>query len=198
MMTPKSKAVLWGLIATVALLQTAALAKIVIDRQTLLKGGREIVMKVLPVDPRDIFRGDYVTLGYGLSPVQGAKLKDGGDLAGIEKGQAAYLTIAEGADHVWTPVRLTRNYPTNIAAGEAMLKGMVAHRWDDAVTPGSATADMHFGIETYFVPEGTGKRLEELVRDKAVEAIIAVGGDGSAALKGLITGGERHIDPPLY
>lgn len=197
MIATKSKALMWTLVAGVALVQTAALGKIVTDRQALLSNGREIVMKVLPIDPRDVLRGDYVNLGFGLSPVQGTKLKDGGDLAGIEKGKTAYLTIAEAAGHTWTAVRLTGHYPESVEPSEAVLKGMVAHRWGNTAA-GSATADMHFGIETYFVPEGTGKLLEELVRDKAVEAVVAVGADGTPALKGLIIGGERHVDPPLY
>ena len=30
-----------------------------------------------------------------------------------------------------------------------------------------------------------------------IEAIVAVGADGTAVLKGLVIHGERHVDPPL-
>jgi uncharacterized membrane-anchored protein len=56
---------------------------------------------------------------------------------------------------------------------------------------------MRYGVETYFVPEGTGRALESKVRDHKIEAIVAVGADGQAALKGLVIDGERHVDPPL-
>ena len=39
--------------------------------------------------------------------------------------------------------------------------------------------------------------MEASVRDKKIEALIAVDADGTAALKGLIIGGERHEDPPM-
>jgi uncharacterized membrane-anchored protein len=56
---------------------------------------------------------------------------------------------------------------------------------------------MRYGIETYFVPEGTGRALESQVREHKIDAILAVGSDGTAALKGLVIDGERHVDPPL-
>jgi uncharacterized membrane-anchored protein len=56
---------------------------------------------------------------------------------------------------------------------------------------------LRYGIETYFVPEGTGRVLESKVREHKIDAILAVGADGSAALKGLVVDGERHVDPPL-
>jgi len=39
--------------------------------------------------------------------------------------------------------------------------------------------------------------LESKVREHKIDAILAVGADGSAALKGLVVDGERHVDPPL-
>ena len=57
---------------------------------------------------------------------------------------------------------------------------------------------MRFGIESYFVAEGTGKVLEDSVREKKIQALVAIGTDGSAALKGLVIDGQRHEDPPLF
>lgn len=202
MIMTRSKAWLWGLIALAGTVQTAALAKIVIDRQTLLTKGREIIIKTVPVDPRDLFRGDYVILGYNLNPVDSAKLKDPASAESIAKGSQAFLTIAEEAGHVWTAVRLTASYPETVAANEAVLKGLVEHRWTSPAAqtggPAGTTLSLRYGIESYFVPEGTGRLLEQMVRDEAVETIVAVGADGTAAIKGLIVKGERREDPPLY
>ncbi len=57
--------------------------------------------------------------------------------------------------------------------------------------------NVRYGIENCFVPEGTGRALEDKVRAHKIEAIVAVAADGTAALKGLIVDGERHEDPPL-
>lgn len=202
MIMTRSKAWLWGLIALAGTVQTAALAKIVIDRQSLLTKGREIIIKTVPVDPRDLFRGDYVILGYNFNPVDSAKLKDPASAENIAKGSQAYLTIAEEAGHVWTAVRLTASYPETVAPNEAVLKGLVEHRWTSPAAqmaePKGTTLTLRYGIESYFVPEGTGRLLEQMVRDEAVETIVAVGADGTAAIKGLIVKGERREDPPLY
>jgi uncharacterized membrane-anchored protein len=50
-------------LAIVALVHTAVLAYMVIDRMRLIASGREVTLPVVPVDPRDLFRGEYARLG---------------------------------------------------------------------------------------------------------------------------------------
>ena len=187
----------WMLLAAVALVQSAMLLKIVWDRQRLLKTGREIVMQVVPVDPRDIMRGDYVTLGYGISPMRRSALKDSASLTGLGRGAPVYVTIRPDTASNWTPVNVSVAYPADVADGDAVLKGRVQYIWDEANND-NANLAVTFGIESYFVPEGTGKPLEQSVRDKKIQAIVAVGPDGTAAIKGLVIDGERHEDTPLF
>ena len=66
-MSPSRKTLL--ALAAVALAQTAVLAWMVIDRIQLLRSGREIVLPIVPVDPRDLFRGEYVRLEYPAAQV---------------------------------------------------------------------------------------------------------------------------------
>ena len=49
-------------LAILALVQTGVLAGMVWNRTWLLATGREIVLPIVPVDPRDLFRGEYVEL----------------------------------------------------------------------------------------------------------------------------------------
>jgi uncharacterized membrane-anchored protein len=44
---------------------------------------------------------------------------------------------------------------------------------------------MKFGIESYFVQEGTGREYERAIRDRKLTAELAVASDGQAALRGL-------------
>src|SRR3712207_8325878 len=46
------------------LIQAGLLAAMVVDRALLLSRGTEIRLPVVPVDPRDFLRGDYVILSY--------------------------------------------------------------------------------------------------------------------------------------
>ena len=187
----------WMLCFAVALMQTAALAKIVVDRQTLLKTGREIKMQVLPVDPRDIMRGDYVTLGYGLTPMTLTEAQIDGPLGSIARNSPAFVTLHQGSENTWTVGKVSATYPNAVSAGDVVLRGRVSQRWDGG-TPGTVHLNVDFGIEKFFVPEGTGKPIEQQVRDKKTLALVSVGPDGEAALKGLIIDGERLEDPPLF
>ena len=57
----------WYAVAAVAAIQTAVLGWMVYDRVSLLRSGREMIADVLPIDPRDLFRGDYVIFGYSFN-----------------------------------------------------------------------------------------------------------------------------------
>ena len=58
----------------VALAQIGFLGWIIAGRAAILRDGREIVLKVEPVDPRDLLRGDYVRLGYEISSIPVSKI----------------------------------------------------------------------------------------------------------------------------
>jgi len=38
--------------------------------------GEEIILKAAPVDPRDVFRGDYIELKYEIENIRENQLKD--------------------------------------------------------------------------------------------------------------------------
>ena len=57
----------WLAAILVCLLQTGAIAALIVNRAMLVSQGREIILTVTPVDPRDLLRGDYVRLGYEIS-----------------------------------------------------------------------------------------------------------------------------------
>ncbi len=195
-MTEKRK-YLWLALIGVAVVQVAVLGKIVWDRHTLIQHGREIVMQVTPVDPRDMFRGDYVILGFPMSRIEYTGEKFGALSVGLMRGDEVYVTMTPGSDDAWSVAKVSASYPKDTAANDAVVKGRV--EWvDEHAGPGKAWATARFGIEKYFVPEGEGKVLENKVRVGAIKAVIALGSDGAAALKGLIVGGERHVDPPLF
>jgi len=191
----RSSRYFWPLLIVVALLQTAALFKIVYDKDRLLKTGREITMPVKPLDPRDIFRGDYVTLGYDISTLSTAQVP-AGYVDKFPRGSTAYVTVAPNPAGGWAVTSVSPEFPKPASPADVVLKARVDHIWPGQ-TASDSTISLRYGIETYFVPEGTGRALESKVREHKIDAILAVGPDGSAMLKGLVIDGERHVDPPL-
>jgi uncharacterized membrane-anchored protein len=172
-------------LAAVALAQTAVLAYMVIDRVQLLRTGREITLPIAPVDPRDLFRGDYVVLRYDISSVPVGQLEGGWP----RRNEPLYVTLEKNADGAWRPVGVARTMPSESNADRIVLKGR----------PGrGGWSWMRYGIESYFVPEGEGRRLEAMVRDRKLAVLVAVDKSGNAAIKGLIIDGKLQYEEPLF
>jgi len=182
---------LWLAIGVVGLVQMAALAWMVGDRVHLLRTGREIVVEVTPVDPRDLFRGDYVIFGYPFSRTGEVSVP-----GGTRRGDTIYVTLEPKEAGQWEIVRAEAAYPDTTSPGHVVLKGRAVDVWPREAGE-RRTARLRFGIESYFVPEGTGRKLEELVRDKKIAAVIAVGKTGDAAIKALMIDGKRVHEEPL-
>ena len=98
-------------LAVVALAQTGVLAAMVIDRTLLLKNGREIVLPIVPVDPRDLFRGEYVRLGYEINTVP-LQLLVG---SAPPRNTAFYVTLQKNPQRGWTPVKVTAAMPIELS-----------------------------------------------------------------------------------
>jgi uncharacterized membrane-anchored protein len=180
-------------LAILALAQTSVLAAMVIDRVRLLTSGREITLPIVPVDPRDLFRGEYVRLGYDVGRVP-ARLLEG---PRPRLNAPFYVVLEKNSDGVWAPIKAFRAKPDEPSPDRIVLKGRSAFRWPPAAPPNTVLA-VRYGIESYFVPEGQGKRLEALAREKRMAALIAVDARGNAAIKGLIIDGTLQYEEPLF
>ncbi|MDX2202554.1 MAG: GDYXXLXY domain-containing protein [Hyphomicrobiaceae bacterium] len=180
-------------LAIVAGLQTAVLLYMVIDRSVLLKTGREIVLPVRPVDPRDLFRGQYVRLGFDVASVP-LKLVEGPRPTG---NKPFYVTIEQQEGGDWTPVRITAAPPGEAGPKQIVLKARPYYRFPPATASPNGMVQARYGIESYFVTEGEGPRLEALARDKKVAVLVAVDGRGNAALKGILIDGKLQYTEPL-
>lgn len=155
--------------------QVAVLAGMGLLRLTPLLTGDAILVRAVPVDPRDVFRGDYVVLGYEFSNVppggiEGLPAADGTDERGWA-GRPVYVTLEPEPDgRHWRGGRVSVTPP----AGGKFLRGTLA-----------APGRIEFGIESYFVQEGKGREYERALRDRRLSAELAVTADGRAALRGL-------------
>ena len=186
---------LWIAVAVVALGQAAVLGWMIWDRTSLLSNGREVVLEVIPVDPRSLFRGDYVILGYDISRFS---LPPGAEPPNPKA--AYYLTLKKKPDgDNWQVAGGANEQPANPQADEVVIKGRVDYvSQPSADKPQDPTiVGLHYGIESFFVPEGTGRELEKMVGDKKISAVIAVDGGGNAAIKGLLSEGNRIYEEPL-
>lgn len=140
---------------------------IVLDGLPLVLGER-IKLKVVPVDPRDLFRGDYVVLDYEFSRVEP------GSVAGLAagttnlrnpydhelEGQEVFVSLVPSGDHHEAAFRSTKRPDSG-----PYIRGTLTNPWRQR---------LDCGIEAYYVQEGEGRRLETLIRDRKILAEVAV------------------------
>lgn len=171
-------------ILIVVALQTAALAYMIVDRQTMLNASRVVTLKVAPVDPRDIFRGDYVILTYEISRLDPTKL-EGDDTFGY--GDKVLVTLVPGGE-TWAAAGIARGKPVPAQNGVVIQGTVDAFTTNDAGQRNAVTVT--YGIESYFVPEGTGREIEQERQKGDISADIAIDHRGRAAIKALRRNGQ--------
>lgn len=169
-----------------ALIQSAAVGKMVIDRNTLLRNGQEVRLETGFVDPRDIFRGHYVTLRLEISQFPQDSVETLGDPLIRDP---VWIELSEGDDGFWQPVRLYTAQPD--APAGPLLRGELLGMYNDAYT-------IRYPVDRYFAPELLAKELEQFRRDDKLGVILALSPDGQAAIKGLTVAGETVYVEPLY
>jgi uncharacterized membrane-anchored protein len=158
-----------------AAFQMVVLVAMIGLRVTPLLAGETILVRVVPVDPRDLFRGDYMVLGYDFSRVPPAGIEDLADSDRQREqqwqGLPVYVTLVPEPDGKhWRAERFSLSQPTS----GKYLRGRIAGR-----------GRLDFGIEAYYLQEGQGGKYEEAMRDRRLAAEIALTADGHAALRGL-------------
>lgn len=188
------KAALFG---AAILLQCGLLVVMVADRMQILRDGREVTLQTQPVDPRDLLRGDYVVLRYDISQVQA------GALAGqpaAERNPVMFVKLAPNANGLYEAVSVHAE-PVAVTAPELLIRGRVTHYGGFCGSPRRTFCDtllIKYGLESYFVPEGEGKKLEQARNQQKLRVVAAVLPSGRAAIKRLLLDGEPVYEEPWY
>jgi uncharacterized membrane-anchored protein len=180
-----------------ALVQTGFLSWIIAGRAAILRNGKEVLLKIEPVDPRDLLRGDYIVLGYDISRIPVKMIADVPADKLISDDTRLVVRLKRGPDGYWTPaVAWFGKAPTPPAADEADISGHVAEGWD--LRGEAATIAPEYGIERFYLPEGQGIALQNGMRVRPFGIRLALAGDGTAQIKGLVDGDKTLFEEPLY
>ncbi|WP_094227204.1 GDYXXLXY domain-containing protein [Methanolobus psychrotolerans] len=152
---------------------------IFLPKYATLNNGKEIVLKTEPLDPRDVFRGDYVILSYEMSSLNLNETPY--DYAFME-GELIYAVLSEKETY-WT-IDSISHAKTAVEDNDVCMKGIVTRNEGDTIM-------IEWGIESYFVPEGEGRQIQEQIEN--VSVIVSVDTDCSAVVKQLLLNGERLV-----
>jgi len=140
-----------------------------------LAAGKEVVLQTAPVDPMDIFRGEYVQLRYQISTLTNIP-----GVGAIHYGDTVYVHLERDGE-VWKATEVAKNKNPD---WEYFIAGAMESGFGNQV---NTTITVTYGIEQYFVPQGKGQAIQN-ARD--IKVRVAINGAGQAFIKGLIVDGE--------
>ncbi|WP_078548902.1 GDYXXLXY domain-containing protein [Litchfieldia alkalitelluris] len=156
----------WVPVLVIIIIQVSVLGYQVTSNELLLKNGKEITLKLAPVDPRSLLQGDYVQLGYEVGGID--------NIEELPSGTRVYVILKEDNKGIYQRTKLIttkinpKDYP--LEENEVLLAGNY-NGYDTII----------FGIESYFVKEGTGLEIERTVEF----AKVAVSKKGDAILQSI-------------
>lgn len=181
---------LWLGFLAAFLLQAGLATWLIVDRALLLRRGTEVRLAVVPRDPRDLFRGDFIVLVFEISRL------DTADLAGDDAfatGERVFVELREG-DENWQAAGLHHAQPD----GSLSIRGVIERGISCSGGGGCEAYRIRYDIERYFVTEGEGRALERLRNDQRLAVDVAIAGDGEAGLKRLLVDGEVRYEQPIF
>ena len=153
-----------------------ALGGFVFVQERIVLMGTEVILETSPIDPRDLFRGEYVILRYEIerSNLFGS--------VSLRNDKIVYARLEVDDKNIASVAEVSTQKPDFATAlwlrGEATNRGV---RFPD--------------LEQYFVPEGAGIPIERLGSDVFARVRIL---DGDARVVGLLDKDLNEIDPYDY
>lgn len=166
----------------------------IVYKEYTLRTGTEVLLKTLPVDPRDLFRGDYVTLNYEISNLNMEKLPS--EESYFYSDEPVYLAL-ELKNGYGVPKKIYTTPPEDGLYIKGKVKDIL-YDWEtdeSGITTEETIKELRvdYGIESYFVPEGRGMEIEKAQRTEKTEvtAKIIVDKYGNAVIKSLLIDGEE-------
>ena len=120
-----------------AILQLIVLAYMAGEREYILRNGKVIHLRTAPIDPRDMFRGDYVRLNYEISRIPFSRIKGVDHISELKKGDKIYVSLKEGPNGLYELVDAGLEKP---ADGVYLAGRLLTGPCGPATRPGSITA----------------------------------------------------------
>lgn len=151
------------LLALIIGLQSAWVLGTALIHEEWREDGQVILLETRPVDPRDLLRGDYVILNYEISDVSSHHFVP--PVSGlVEPGKTVYVALEKrGEFHEVTRASFSGLKPRD---NEVLLRGRTGRVVRGGPVGGSVR--VLYGLEQFFVREGTGNPTGKLTVQVAV------------------------------
>lgn len=153
----------------IVLLQVLWVAITSATKEIAHESGARVLLTTQPVDPRDMLRGDYMTLRFDISDVPRSKIL--GDIPDEPVGKRIYVALALSGKFYQLKSASFAAIPSG--ADQVVIRGVIDERsmWsqnnsDEAVS--KRPLSVAYGLERYYVPEGTGTPSGKLTMEVSV------------------------------
>ncbi|MDO8555558.1 MAG: GDYXXLXY domain-containing protein [Nanoarchaeota archaeon] len=127
--------------------------------------GTPAVLKTVPVDPFDMFRGQYLILRYEITTLTA--------LPNITEGATVYVQLKENEEGIFEATGTTQKRPTT----QPYIKGTVTSVYNGKMT-------LEYGIEQYFFEQNA-----EFLTDH-IDVEILISEQGQARIRQLLRYGK--------
>ena len=197
-MSQRKKSVVSGIVLIIVI-QSLLLVFMIVNRQMILSSDNIVVLETRPIDPRSLFRGDYVRLNYEINTLQLHELS--GDRS-YRINDTIYVVLEKKGEY-WGATATYLEIP-KLLDGQFIIQGVVKRvnnrHWNNENTTFSdiTSLSVNYGIENYFVPEGEGLKLERPKPGDKVTLEIALDYSGKAAIKTLLLNGVPQYHETVF
>ncbi|OGF24847.1 hypothetical protein A2331_04875 [Candidatus Falkowbacteria bacterium RIFOXYB2_FULL_34_18] len=166
-------------------IQILVILIIIIFKYSVLTGGSAVFLEIMPVDPRDPLRGDYVTFQYKISSINRYSFNYepyNGDIIYIPlRQQGQYWNVIGGISKNKNDMNNKLFIKARVVSGGKLsgaksFSSFSDDNWDTSIR-------VQYGIEEYFIPEGAGRNFN--FWNKKAKAKVMIDDYGNAVFKQL-------------
>ena len=170
------------LLILVLALQTAWLLGMVATQEFALAHGKAVLLETRPVDPRDMLSGDYLMLRYKISDVP-VNLFSPPVKKDLPDGTKIFVALSPGTNEFYIVTRASTNALAPSSDAEVVMSGKSTDAWWNTTN----AIHVEYGIERYYVAEGTGNPPRGKLTARAV-----VPASGRARLQQVFLDGKPY------
>jgi uncharacterized membrane-anchored protein len=176
-------------IIAVATFCALALIGLVVREGAARASGTEAILHIEAVDPRSLLHGHYVVLALQETATSCPPGAD--DVAGGNTTRSNWVAFRQNADH-HSVAGVAKSQEMAAKLGPIVARGSA---WC-GTNAASRTIRTDVGIDRFHISQAEAQRIERILREQRVSearvsAIVSIGRDGRARLKGLIVDNQR-------
>lgn len=166
--------------------QVLVLAWMAGEREWILRTGQVVFLRTAPLDPRDLFRGDYVALQYEINTVRVEGLDSAAAVAlDRKRHDVVYTRLRPAGEGVFEAASASLARPSEAP----FIRGRIEDAWRFGWRGWTGGTAVKYGIEQLFVEQGAGRVIEARrgARDQLqvpMEVEVGLSPSGTAVIRG--------------